>query len=132
QEHSRARLAGPKTRVNTAPAAGLPHVHDPILWYSRSDRFRYAHQHAPLDPAYIRSHYGQRDPATGRRYQLVSLIQDGAGPARRFGDRTLAPPRGKHWIWSQDRIDRAFAAGGIRLTRNGRPRLVRYLDEAAG
>ncbi|HJZ84541.1 MAG TPA: site-specific DNA-methyltransferase [Polyangia bacterium] len=132
RDHFRGEIVWLKIRVKKAQAAGFPRVHDTILWYSRSDRFRYAHQHAPLDPAYIRSHYGQRDPATGRRYQLVSLIQDGAGPARRFGDRVIAPPPGKHWIWSQERIDAAFRADRIRFTRSGRPRLVRFLAEAQG
>jgi DNA modification methylase len=120
-----------KVRIKKAQAAGFPRVHDTLLWYSRSADYHYAHEHAPLDPAYVRSHYGPREAGTGRRYQLISLIQDGAGPPRHFGDRgQLAPPPGKHWIWSQERIDGALALGRIRFTRAGRPRAVRYLDEA--
>jgi DNA modification methylase len=44
----------------------------------------------------------------------------------------LAPPPGKHWIWSQERIDAAMAAGRIQFTKSGRPRAVRRLDEARG
>jgi DNA modification methylase len=132
RERFRGQIIWQKVRVKKAQSAGFPRLHDILLWYSRSARFCYAHQHTPLAPDYARSHYGARDLATGRRYQLVSLIQDGAGPPRRFGDQVLAPPLGKHWIWSQERIDAAFAAGRIRFTKNGRPRLVRYLDEARG
>ena len=115
-----------KIRVKKAQAAGFPRVHDTILWYSKSARYRYEHQFAPLSEAYIRSHYGRKG------YQLISLIQDGAGPPRRFGDRVLSPPRGKHWIWSQERIDAAMAAGRIQFTKSGRPRAVRFLSEARG
>jgi DNA modification methylase len=121
-----------KIRIKKAQAAGFPRVHDSILWYARGPRPRYRHQHTPLDPRYARSHYGSVDPQSGRRCQLVSLIQDGSGPPRRFGDRLLLPPPGKHWIWSQARIDTALAQGRIRFTASGRPRAVRYLDEARG
>jgi DNA modification methylase len=115
-----------KIRVKKAQANAFPRVHDTILWYSRGADYRYAHQYAPLSDAYIRSHYGRKG------YQLISLIQDGAGPPRRFGDRVLAPPRGKHWIWSQQRIDVAMAAGRIQFTKSGRPRAVRLVSEARG
>jgi len=115
-----------KIRVKKAQASAFPRVHDTILWYSRGADYRYAHQYAPLADAYIRSHYGRRG------YQLISLIQDGAGPPRRFGDRVLVPPAGKHWIWSQARIDAAMAAGRIQFTKSGRPRAVRLLSEARG
>jgi DNA modification methylase len=131
REQFRGEIVWLKVRVKKAQASGFPRVHDTILWYSRSPAYHYAHQTQPLAPEYVRSHYGAHE-ADGRRYQLVSLIQDGAGPARRFGDHVLEPPRGKHWIWSQARIDAAMAAGRIRFTSRGRPRLVRYLDEAKG
>ena len=126
RDQFRGEIVWQKIRVKKAQASGFPRVHDTILWYSRSAGFHYDHQYEPLDAAYVRSHYGEKG------YQLVSLIQDGAGPPRRFGNRVLAPPPGKHWIWSQERIDRALAAGRIRFTRSGRPRLVRRLDEARG
>jgi adenine-specific DNA-methyltransferase len=69
---------------------------------------------------------------TQRRYQLVSLVQAGQGPARRFRDRILEPGAGRHWIWSQDRIDLAFEANLIEFTSNGTPRKKQYLDESSG
>jgi DNA modification methylase len=131
REQYRGEIIWQKIRVKKSQSIGFPRIHDSLLWYARGALPTYRHQHVPLDPAYIRSHY-RVDPATGRRFQLVSLIQDGPGPVRRFGDRELAPPPGKHWIWGQARIDAAMAEGRIRFTRGGRPRLVRDLDEAQG
>src|SRR5215471_6676386 len=126
RDQFRGEIVWRKIRVKKAQASSFPRVHDTILWYSKSAQFQYEHQYEPLDAAYVRSHYGDKG------YQLVSMIQDGAGPPRRFGDRVLAPPPGKHWIWSQQRIDLALSEGRIQFTRSGRPRLVRRLDEARG
>ncbi len=44
----------------------------------------------------------------------------------------LEPPHGKHWIWSQDRIDKAMKEGLLVFTDQNKPRLKRYLDEHEG
>jgi adenine-specific DNA-methyltransferase len=59
----------------------------------------------------------------------LSLTQKGVGPARRFGDTVIPPPNGMHWIWSQERIDKAMNEGRIIFTKNDFPRLKKYLEE---
>jgi hypothetical protein len=83
-----------------------------------------------ISEKYKASHYGQVETESGKRYQLVSLIQGGQGPARRFGDKLLEPPPGKHWIWGQERIDKAIRDSIIVFTSSGRPRYKRYLEES--
>ena len=39
----------------------------------------------------------------------------GQGPPRTFFGKTLEPPRGKHWKYSQENIDRLIAEGKLRL-----------------
>ncbi|QSR89181.1 site-specific DNA-methyltransferase [Methylacidiphilum caldifontis] len=65
----------------------------------------------------------------GRIYQLVSLNAKGSGPARRFGDKIIAPPPGRHWLWSQERIDEAWRKGLIVISDGGAVRYKQYLDE---
>lgn len=60
------------------------------------------------------------------------MVQAGAGPARKFGERMLHPGANRHWIWSQDRIDSAMREGLIEFTQNGTPRKKQYLDENLG
>ncbi len=44
----------------------------------------------------------------------------------------MEPPAGKHWIWSQERINKGLSESRIAFTSSGTPRLKRYLDEAKG
>lgn len=130
-QNLRAEIVWEKIRVKKAQSDHFPKVHDVIFCYSKSGDYIYQPQYGALDPKYIQSHYSNLD-SQGRPYQLVSLIQGGAGPARRFGNKVLDPPPGKHWIWGQERIDEAMAAGLIVFTSSGRPRLKRYLEQSKG
>ncbi|HEY2497871.1 MAG TPA: site-specific DNA-methyltransferase [Candidatus Angelobacter sp.] len=120
-----------KIRTTKAQALGFGNVHDSIFIYKRSSSAFFKKQLKDLDPKYIKSHY-KPDPKTGKLFRTVSLLQKGAGPARRFGKQALAPPAGSHWIWSQDRIDKAWKEGLIRITSGGRPEKIQYLDDIEG
>ena len=86
----------------------------------------------PHPESYKKSHYSQIEKDTGRSYGLWDFTQKGQGEARKFGDKTLDPPPGKHWIWGQERIDEGIRNGRIVFTSSGMPRLKRYLDESQG
>lgn len=120
-----------KIRTTKAQTLGFGNVHDSIFLYKKSDSVTFKKMRKDLDPAYIKSHY-KADPKTGRMYRTVSMLQKGAGPARNFGGKVLVPPAGRHWIWSQERIDKAMADGLIRFTANGRPEKIQYLDDMEG
>ena len=106
-------------------------IHDTIFYYSVGDECIFNQMFTGLSEEYIESHYNQVD-ADGRRYQLTSLSATGAGESRRFGDKTIAPPAGNHWRYSQENIDRLMNEGLIVFTSNGRPRFKRYLDTMSG
>lgn len=121
-----------KIRVTKAQSAHFSKLQDVILCYSKTSNFIFNPQYLSADEEYMRKYYSNIEPATGRRYQLISFIQGGEGPARRFGDRIISPPAGKHWIWSQDRIDEAMKQGHLIFTSPDKPRLKRYLEEYKG
>jgi DNA modification methylase len=106
-------------------------VHDCILMYSRSENYRFTKQVKPHDASYIKSHYGQADP-DGRQFRLVTLSGAGPGPARRFGDKMIEPPPGRHWAWGQTRIDEGLKTGQIVFARTGQPNIKQYLDDTDG
>ena len=54
------------------------------------------------------------------------------GPPRYFNGKQIAPPEGKHWIWTQEKIDQGLKDGIIVFTKNGRPRIKKYLEEMKG
>ena len=106
-------------------------IHDTLLYYRKGFEFVFNQQHTGLSDEYIESHYSSVDDE-GRRYQLTSLAATGPGPARKFGKKELAPPKGNHWRYSQERIDELLERGRIVFTSTGNPRYVRYLDEMKG
>ena len=121
-----------KIRVAKAQSAHFPKLQDVILCYGKSSEVRFYPQYLSPDETYKRKYYTNVEPTTCRRYQLVSFIQGGQGPPRRFGDRMITPPPGKHWIWTQERIDAAMAQGLLVFTDPDKPRLKRYLEEYRG
>jgi len=124
-------IAWQKIRTTKAQSKGFGNVIDTIFLYSKAVLPKFNNQYADFDLAYIQSHY-KKDEKSGRLYRTVSMLQKGQGPARNFGGKVLEPPPGRHWIWSQERIDEALKEGRIRFTTNGRPEKVQYLDEMEG
>lgn len=105
-------------------------IKDNIFVYSKS-------KNSVFNPQYISGkkddkNYPHVEEHTGRKYGSFDFTQSGPGPERRFGDKLLLPPNGKHWIWSQEKIDEGIKNGRIIFSQNGLPRVKRYLDEKKG
>ena len=120
-----------KIRVVKAQSNSFGNVHDMIYLYSKTKNSVLSQQHIPQDKEYEKK-FDKIEQETGRRYQLVSLLQAGRGPARKFGDKMLDPGPSHHWIWSQERIDSALKDRRIEFTSGGMPRKKQYLDESQG
>ena len=131
-EAFRNELVWQKTRVSKAQSRTFGNIHDTLWVYSKGDSFFFEQQFLPHDESYQTSHYGQVEKNTNRRYGLWDFTQAGQGEPRKFGDNIIPPPKGKHWIWAQDRIDDGLKGGRIVFTSSGMPRLKRYLDESKG
>ena len=119
-----------KIRTTKAQSNQFGNVHDVIYCYRKSDSVYFKNVHTPYSKEYIESHY--KPDANGRLYTDVSLVQKGQGEPRVFAGKTIAPPNGMHWIWSQENIDKAFAEGRILINSKGTPRKIQYLDEMEG
>lgn len=117
-----------KIRVVKSQSNSFGNVHDYIYLFAKSKNI--FNQVTKEQDSEYEKKFDKIEQKTGRRYQLVSLIQKGKGPARKFGDRLLEPPPGMHWIWSQERIDQALKDGLIEYTSTGNPRKKQYLDES--
>lgn len=106
-------------------------VHETIMLYRKSNNHIFNRQYKAHSDSYIASHYGQIDE-DGRRYRLVTLSAAGPGPARYFGDKLFDPPDGRHWAWSQKRINEGLENGKIVFASTGQPNIKQYLDEVEG
>jgi len=107
-------------------------IHDNIYYYSKGKRPVFNKQYRPHDSSYIKSHYTLVDAKNGKRYRLVTLSAPGSGPARKFGNKVIEPPKGRHWAWSQKNIDDAIEKGIIVYTDSGQPNIKQYLDDTEG
>ena len=130
-ENYRAELIWQKLRSVKSQSAHFANMHDVIFAYSKSGSLYFVPQFEPKDEKLLETHYRHTDE-TGRRYNLDNFTQAGQGEPRRFGDRILPPPVGKHWIWSQERIDEGMKAGLIVFSKNGVPYVKRYFDANEG
>lgn len=120
-----------KRTTSHSDASSYGSVHDVILYYRMSD-----HQQNEVlqqyDPEYIDAYYRYKD-ADGRRFMSADLSGAGTGPARSFGEKGLVSPQpGRHWMYDQDGIDKCLRENKIYWTRNGVPRLKKYLEESSG
>lgn len=86
-----------KLRSVKSQSAHFANMHDTIFIYTKTERFIFNPQFVEKDSKLLETHYRYTDPETGRRYNLADFTQAGAGPARRFGDKMMNPPAGKHW-----------------------------------
>jgi len=122
-------------------------VHDVILFYSKSDDYRWIGSRAPQDPDYITQFFRQVEPETGRRYQ--GNVLTGAGV--RYGESGLPwkgydpTIHGRHWALPghflrengitsgtiQEKLDALDRAGRVSWPEKegGQPRLKYYEDE---
>jgi adenine specific DNA methylase Mod len=121
-----------KIRIEKAQSNQYAKIHDNIFFYSKSSTYIFNQQRFEPSQEYIDKYYTQVESGTGKRYQLISFLQGGQGPTRKFGGKLLSPPTGRHWIWSQERIDKATQEGLLVFTDPQKPRLKRYLDEYKG
>ena len=119
-----------KLRAAKSQSEHFANLHDTIFIYGQNTVFN------PIfkvkDKKLLKTHYRNLDPENGKFYNLDNFTQAGQGEPRRFGDVVLAPPSGKHWIWSQERIDEGMRKGLIVFSSGGLPYLKRYFDDTEG
>ncbi len=104
---------------------------DSIYFYTKQERQIWNQQFIKHDEDHLaRFRNADND---GRKWADFDLTGAGQGPAQTFGARgQIQPPRGRHWMFDQSGIDELIAASSIHWTRNGPPRLKRYLDQSSG
>lgn len=123
-----------KIRSSKAQSNSYGNVSDSIFFYSKSTKSIFNQQYTPLAQERLEKHYNKYDEVKKQYYQLCDFTQRGQGEAKYFGEEKgfLDPPSGKHWIWTQDKIDEGIKEGLIVFTSGKMPRLKRYLNKNKG
>jgi len=130
KENFRNEIIWKKLTAAKAQSNFFSNVKDTIFLYTKNQSIYFKGQY--LEAYEDDKSYPYIEEKTGRRYGSFDLTQKGQGPERKFRNKILKPPYGKHWIWGQERIDEALKGGRIIFTRNGIPRVKKYLDEKKG
>lgn len=121
-----------KRTTSHAQKQGFAQVYDTIAVYNiNSDNFIWNPQYKEHSSKHVKKYYSNVDE-NGRKYTLGDLTAPGSGGPRVFWGKTLNPPAGTHWRYSQENIDKLIEEGLIVMTSNDRPRYKRYLDTLKG
>ena len=102
-------------------------IHDYVLFYTRSNRYKWYQPGEVPDAEWIEREYTKAD--NRGRYKLVPIH----APGTRNGEtgkpwRGKMPPRGKHWQFRPSKLEELDKLGEIHWSRNGNPRRKVYLE----
>ncbi|MCE5277112.1 MAG: DNA methyltransferase [Planctomycetaceae bacterium] len=103
-------------------------VHDVIHFYVKNGNAVWNKPYQPYDPAYVEQYYRYRDP-DGRMWMSDNLSAAGlSGGGYEYEWKGIK----RIWRCPQERMAALDSQGKVFYTKNGIPRLKRYLDEAKG
>jgi len=122
-----------KIRSSKGQSISFGNVHDNVFCYRINQSCVFNKIFLEHNKERLETHYNNIEKNTGRIYQLADFTQTGQGTSKDFGAYgVIEPPVGKHWIWSQDKINQGLDNGRIIFTNGNKPRVKRYLDEING
>jgi len=106
-------------------------IHDVILFYTKTDDWKWNNVFTPYDESYVEDFYKHVEPETGRRYQLGDLSGPGGEAKGNPAYEIMGVTR--FWRFSKEKAEDLIRQGRIIQTKPGAvPRYKRYLDEMAG
>ena len=106
-------------------------IHDIILFYTKSDGWRWNPVYTAYDQQYIDSFYKYDEEGTGRRYRLGDLT--GPGGAAKGNPKYEVMGVTRYWRYSKEKMQDLIRKGRVVQTRpGGVPAYKRYLDEMPG
>jgi DNA modification methylase len=116
---------------STQGAKHFGRLHDVIFLYTKNQSYLWNVQHSSYDEAYLKTHYKQIEPETGRRYELGDLTAPGgAGKGNPFYEFMGIS---KFWRYKREKMEELLEKGRIIQPSPGAvPRQIRYLDEMPG
>jgi DNA modification methylase len=131
KDNFRNDISWEKIKSVKAQTKGFGNKKDTVFYYTKSSNYTFSQQRVSHKDDYISNMY--RYEENGRKYRLDNFTQKGQGEPKNFGKYgLLSPPSGKHWIWSQDRINEGLKNKLIVFSKNNIPSVKRFLDEVEG
>lgn len=111
---------------NDADRFGI--IHDSILLFKKFNHI-FNPVFIPLSEDHIATRFNIEEPETGRKFFAGPITAPGSGPSRIFNGIEIKPPVGRHWSYSQEKIDKLSEQNLIYYSKKGTPYLKQYMDE---
>jgi adenine-specific DNA-methyltransferase len=99
-------------------------THQTILFYTKSDEYKWNHQYQEYNEDYVKTYYRFKDK-DGKLFKSTDLT---GRLNKTFEWKGISRP----WAYSKVSLDNLEKEGKIYWTKNGIPRLKQYLDEMPG
>lgn len=110
-------------------------VHDVILFYAKSDSFRWRPVYTKYDEVYLETFFDQTD-ADGRRWKRMDLTGAGIrhGETGNIWRGIDVTSKGRHWAYPPSDLEAMDAAGKLHWPQkaDGVPRLKQYPEDLPG
>lgn len=107
----------------------FPSAHDVILYYRKGDDHIWNTQFGGHSDEYIKSHYSNVEPDTGRKYTLGDCLNPNPDrPNLTYEWNGIT----RVWRWTREKMQSYHDEGRLVYTSSGMPRFKRYLDEMKG
>lgn len=122
------------TRIKCNPKnferKGYGNIKDMILFYSKTERYVWNEPREEMTEEDVQRLFPKMDKE-GRRYTTTPLHAPGETRNGPTGQpwRGLKPPKGRHWRYSPDELNRLDECGLIEWSSTGNPRKIIYADE---
>ncbi len=108
------------------------HIHDVILFYTKSDTWTWTWLYTRYDQSYIDTFYRHVESETGRRFRLSDLTAAKPGGDTSYEWKGVKPYQGRYWAYSRANMEQFEKDGRLYYTKSGVPNYKRYLDEMPG
>jgi len=111
---------------------GYGNIHDMILFYSKSKDYIWNDSREAFSEEEIRRLFPKVDQS-GRRYTTTPLHAPGETKSGATGLpwRGIKPPKGRHWRYPPEELERLDKEGLIEWSASGNPRKIIYADEVS-
>ncbi|MBU1298723.1 MAG: DUF559 domain-containing protein [Bacteroidetes bacterium] len=104
-------------------------IHDVIFICTKSQNWIFNIIQVPHTDEHLRTRFNQIDEKNGLRFFAGPITAPGDGPQRKFRGKLLSPPSGRHWSYTQEKIDELEKEDRIYYSSTGTPYLKQYMEE---
>ena len=104
-------------------------VHDTLFMYRKGDTSIFNPVYIPHSKEHLATRFKLIEDETGKHFFAGPITAPGNGPERTFRGKSIKPPVGRHWSYSQENIDDLENQKLIYYSRTGTPYLKQYKDE---